>query len=189
MVKFSGTTRRPRRTNPTASIRTTFRRTRTHEGGEAHVPDPRSELFLLAATNLVGEDTFYERATDRDARFRALVHEVTAVDPAFLAGDDPDAGRIGLIQYVRQALGMRSAAVVLAAEYVAAGGPGGRSVVARASSGPTSRPSCSATGSRPTAATSRCRSSEASPMPCAGSTPSGPPSATTAGRARSAWPT
>ena len=35
---------------------------------------PESELFLLAATNMVGEDTFYERADERDARFVELVH-------------------------------------------------------------------------------------------------------------------
>ena len=62
MSKFSGTKRRPLRTNPTASIRTTNQRTFTHEGGEAYVRDVESELFLLAATNMVGEDTFYERA-------------------------------------------------------------------------------------------------------------------------------
>jgi hypothetical protein len=81
---------------------------------------------------MVGEDTFYERAADRDARFAALVHEVTRSNPAFIAGAEPEADQIGLAQYLRQTLLMRSAAVVMAAEYVAAGGAGGRSVVARA---------------------------------------------------------
>ena len=62
MAKFSGTTRRPLRTNLTAPLRTTRARTTTHEGGAALERDPRTELFLLAATNMVGEDTFYERA-------------------------------------------------------------------------------------------------------------------------------
>ena len=57
------------------------------------VRDPESELFLLAATNMVGEDTFYERAADRDARFVALVHQVTKSNPGFIAGADPEAGR------------------------------------------------------------------------------------------------
>ncbi len=64
MAKFSGTTRRPRRINPIAPIRTTDQRTATYEGGEAFVRDQESELFLLAATNMVDEDTFYERAAD-----------------------------------------------------------------------------------------------------------------------------
>ena len=132
MAKFSGTKRRPVRPNLIAPIRTVRDRLRTHEGGEAFARDPESELFLLAATNMVGEDTFYERASDRDARFVQLVHEVATANPAFLAGRDLGAGQVGLIQYVRSTLLMRSAAVVMAAEYVAAGGVGGRSVVARA---------------------------------------------------------
>jgi hypothetical protein len=132
MTKFSGTKRRPLRTNLTAPIRTIAKRTFTHEGGAAFVHDAESELFLLAATNMVGEDSFYERAVDRDARFVNLVHQVTATNPSFIAGGDLNAGKVGLAQYVRQNLLMRSAAVVIAAEYVAAGGAGGRSVIARA---------------------------------------------------------
>ena len=62
MAKFSGTKRRPLRPNLTAPIRTVRDRLRTHEGGAAFARDAESELFLLAATNMVGEDTFYERA-------------------------------------------------------------------------------------------------------------------------------
>lgn len=120
MSKFSGTRRRPRRANLTAPVRTVAQPTLTHEGGAAYLRDAESELFLLAATNMVGEDTFYERAPDRDARFAGLVHQVTAANPAFVAG---------LAPYLRQTMLMRSAALVLAAEYVAAGGPHGRAVV------------------------------------------------------------
>jgi len=132
MTKFSGTKHRPLRANLMAPVRTLRQRTRTHERGAAYVRDPGSELFLLAATNMVGEGTFYERASDRDARFVDLVHQVTATNPAFIAGADPQAGKIGLAQYLRETMLMRSAAVVMAAEYVKAGGAGGRSVVARA---------------------------------------------------------
>jgi hypothetical protein len=132
MAKFSGTKRRPLHTNLTAPIATSRRRTRTHQGGDAFVRYAESELFLLAVTNMVGEDTFYERAADRDARFVELVHDVTASNPSFIAGADVEAGQVGLVQYLRESMLMRSAAVVMAAEYVAAGGAGGRSVVARA---------------------------------------------------------
>jgi hypothetical protein len=133
MSKFSGTRRRPLRANLTAPIRTIRSRTRTHQGGRAFVRTPESDLFLLAATNMVGEDTFYERASDRDARFVDLVHQVTRTNPAFIAGDaDGDAAKVGLARYLRSEMGMRSASVVLAAEYVAAGGAGGRSVVSGA---------------------------------------------------------
>ena len=132
MGKFSGTNRKPRRTNVTAPVRTRGARVLTHEQGIGYARDPQSDLFLLAATNMVGEDTFYERADVRDARYVDLVHEVTAANPAFIAGADVDAGKVGLAQYLREHMLMRSAAVVMAAEYVAAGGAGGRSVVARA---------------------------------------------------------
>jgi hypothetical protein len=33
-----------------------------------------SELFLLAVANFVGEDTFYEKADDRDRRYTDLIH-------------------------------------------------------------------------------------------------------------------
>ena len=67
--------------------------------------DAESELFLLAATNMVGEDTFYERAADRDDRFVDLVRHV---DPpptrAFVAG----LGRPYLRETMLHALGRRS---------------------------------------------------------------------------------
>jgi hypothetical protein len=132
MPKFSGTKRRPQYTNRTAPVATTNERMRTFEGGDAFARDPESELFTLAVTNMVGEDTFYERAGERDARFVELVHAVTASNPAFIAGADVEGGQVGLAQYLRETMLMRSAAVVMAAEYVAAGGPFGRSVVARA---------------------------------------------------------
>ena len=55
MPKFSGTKRRPLRTNLTAPVATTTERTRTFEGGDAFARDPESELFTLAVTNMVGE--------------------------------------------------------------------------------------------------------------------------------------
>ena len=136
MTKFSGTKRNPLRVNLTAPVRTLRKRAATYEGGEAYLRDATSDLFLLAATNMVSEDTFYEKANERDTRFVELVHEVTATNPAFIAGatSGPGAGgdKVGLAQYLRETLLMRSAATVMAAEYVAAGGRGGRSVVARA---------------------------------------------------------
>ena len=120
MSKFSGTRTRPLRPNLTAPVRTVDGRTITHEGGTAYLRDAESELFLLAATNMVGEETLYGRAAGRDDRFVALVRRVTAAKPAFVAG---------LAPYLRDELRMRSASVVMAAEYVAGGGPRGRAVV------------------------------------------------------------
>jgi hypothetical protein len=104
-----------------APLRTSSVPTRTYEGGTAVELDEKSELFLLACTNMVGEDTFYEKASARDKRFENLVHKVTASDPGWVSR---------LCAYLRFKMGMRSASVVLACEYVKAGGPQGRGVIA-----------------------------------------------------------
>lgn len=114
MAKFSGSIAAPR-----APITSTTP-TRTHEGGQAWELDSKGEIFLLAATNMVGESTYYESAKNRDDRFKLLVHEVTLADAKWMQG---------FALYLRQELKMRSASVVLACEYVRAGGPEGRKVV------------------------------------------------------------
>src|SRR5918995_947041 len=58
---------------------------RTFEGAPGYARDAKSELFLLAVTNMVGEHTFYEKAGDRDSRFAALVHQVAAGNPDWTA--------------------------------------------------------------------------------------------------------
>ncbi|WP_234320494.1 TROVE domain-containing protein [Streptomyces sp. SBT349] len=67
----------------------------------------KSDLFLFAAVNMVGEDTFYEAAGDRDARFRQLVHAATRADPDWVAR---------FVPYLRGRMNMRSAAIVMVAE-------------------------------------------------------------------------
>lgn len=116
MAKFS----KFNRINPLAPIATRGATIRTHEGGRAYQPDLHSELFLMAATYMAGENTFYESAEARERRFVDLVHRVVAIDPGFVAR---------LAPYLRSELKIRSASVVLAAEYVAAGGERGRPVV------------------------------------------------------------
>lgn len=92
---------------PTSPVTTTGARTVTHEGGAAFTREPKSDLFLFAAVNMVGEDTFYETAGDRDARFRDLVHAATRQDPDWVAR---------FVPYLRGQMNMRSAAVVMAVE-------------------------------------------------------------------------
>jgi hypothetical protein len=120
VAKFDRAARVPAMTGP---IMTTGERTGTATGGAGWVRDVRSELLLLAAANMVGEDTFHESATDRDIRFGVLVAQA--------AGEDPNwTGR--MIRWLRAEANMRSAAVAAAGAYVAAGGPGGRAVVSSA---------------------------------------------------------
>jgi hypothetical protein len=119
MGKFDKAARIPAQTGPV----TTTSRTVTAEGGPGWSRDVKSELFLLAVTNMVGESTFYEAGADRDGRFAQLVRQATATDPDWTAR---------LIRWLRGDANMRSAAIVAAAEYAWAGGPNVRVVVASA---------------------------------------------------------
>lgn len=91
------------------AIKTTGARTRTEEGHLGYVRDAKSELFLLAVTNMVGEDTFYESASDRDQRFKTLIHQVAEDDPDWIAR---------FVPYLRDEMWMRTASIVMAAELV-----------------------------------------------------------------------
>ncbi|MQY14020.1 hypothetical protein SRB5_41810 [Streptomyces sp. RB5] len=83
----------------------------TFEGGAAYTRDAKSDLVLLAVVNMVGEDTFYEKAADRDNRFRDLVRTVAVEDGEWLAA---------FVRWLRGEANMRSAALVAAAEGVRA---------------------------------------------------------------------
>jgi hypothetical protein len=97
---------------------------RTAEGAPGFLREPRAELFLLGVSLMVGEDTFYEGAAERDIRFRALVAQVAVADPEWFAR---------FVRWLRTGAMIRSAAVVAALEgaraQVAGGVPGSRSIV------------------------------------------------------------
>ena len=110
MVKFARKKQQPNVTAPVATSSDTPD-TYTAEGGEGFSRDPRSELFLLAVTNMVGEDTFYESARDRDRRFGKLVARVAAEDPGWIAR---------FVPFLRDTMQLRSASVVMTAEFARA---------------------------------------------------------------------
>lgn len=83
----------------------------TFEGAPGYARDAKGELFLLAVSNMVGENTFYEKANDRDGRFRALVHQVAVQDGDWLAR---------FLPWLRGEANMRSAPIVAALEAVKA---------------------------------------------------------------------
>lgn len=120
MGKFDSKAKVPAASGPVATI---DQPTVTAEGGPGWSRDVKSELFLLAVTNLVSEDTFYESGKQRDDRFSTLVAQATREDPDWT-------GR--LIRWLRADANMRSASLVAAAEYAKAGGPNPRQVVASA---------------------------------------------------------
>ncbi len=107
MSKFNGTKVRAAAVGP---IKTKSKTTQTAEGGEGHLRDARSELFLLAVTNMVGENTVYETGKARDSRFVKLIRKLAIKDPEWAAG---------MLAWLRgPEANMRSDALVGAAEYV-----------------------------------------------------------------------
>lgn len=80
-----------------------------YEAGAKYVRDPKAELFLLAAANMVGHATFYEAADARDSRYRELIRDHAVSDPEWT---------VGLLGWLRTESVMRSASLVGAAEFV-----------------------------------------------------------------------
>ncbi|MCW2938463.1 MAG: RNA-binding protein, partial [Actinomycetia bacterium] len=109
MSKFNRPDTRPAVSSPVKSE--TVASGRTFEGAPGHARDAKSELFLLAVSNKVGEDTFYEQAKQRDDRYCTLVRQVALDDPEWTAR---------FLPWLRREANMRSAALVGAAEYVKA---------------------------------------------------------------------
>lgn len=111
-------TRRPQ--SPVVSQRTPGSTATTYNGAPGFERDAKSELFLLAVTNMVSEDTFYESASARDSRYSGLIQQVTKEDPDWVAR---------MLKWLRADANMRSAPIAGAVEYVFAGGPNGRRVI------------------------------------------------------------
>lgn len=82
-----------------------------YERGVGYLRDPKSELFLLAAANMVGQHTYYERAGSRDRRYTELVREHAVSDPEWT---------LGLLRWLRSEANMRTASLVGAAEFARA---------------------------------------------------------------------
>lgn len=83
----------------------------TFEGAAGYTRDAKSELFLLAVTNMVGEETFYESASNRDSRYLKLIHQVAIEDFPWL---------FRMLVWLRTEGNMRSASLVGAIEAVRA---------------------------------------------------------------------
>lgn len=109
MSKFNTPATRTTALSPISSEETPSGR--TFEGGPGYKRNTKSELFLLAVSNMVGEKTFYEAATARDSRFRQLIRTVATDDAGWL---------LDFLRWLRKDANMRSAALVGAAEAVKA---------------------------------------------------------------------
>jgi len=109
MAKFNTRTARANVSSPVTTEVTPSGR--TFEGAPGYARDTKSELFLLAVANMVGEDSFYETADDRDQRFTDLVVAAANQDPDWTAA---------FLKWLRAEGNMRSAPLVAAAELVRA---------------------------------------------------------------------
>lgn len=109
MSKFNTTRTRPATSSPITTERTPTGQ--TFEGAPGYARDTKSELFLLAVSNMVGEATFYESADKRDTRYADLVHKATLEDPDWTAR---------FLRWLRTEGNMRSASLVGAAEFTKA---------------------------------------------------------------------
>lgn len=103
MAKFNTNVK----TGVTSPIKTTGKVITNADGRKAYERDEKSELFLLAVSNFVGQDTFYEKAKDRDDRFATLVRKVAVADVDWTHE---------FVSWLRNGAQMRSASVVAAAE-------------------------------------------------------------------------
>lgn len=101
------------------ALKTKTMSTVTYEGAPAHVKDDRTALFTLAVTTLL-KDKFYESADKQLDRLQTLTRTVTQADPQWV---------MDFAKWLRNDAYIRSASIVVAAEYVRAGGPHGRAVV------------------------------------------------------------
>jgi TROVE domain len=123
MAKFNKTAVKPAISSPVVSERNPSGV--TYQGGAGYARAAKGELFLLAVSNLVGEDTFYEAAGARDSRYAELVRRVAIEDPQWTAA---------FLAWLRGEANLRSAALVGAAEaakgMLAAGLTGSRALVA-----------------------------------------------------------
>lgn len=110
MAKFNTKTARAK-TGAGPIVTATTPGGRTYEGAPGYARDLRSELFLLAVANMVGEDTFYEAANERDHRYANLVRAATVADPEWTAA---------FLRWLRHDANMRSASIVGAVEFAKA---------------------------------------------------------------------
>lgn len=91
----------------TSAVKSSSKAAVNANGGDGFERKNKSELFLLAVANFVGQDTFYENAKNRDDRFSSLCRKVAVKDKDWF---------LGFVGWLRNDSFMRSASVVAAVE-------------------------------------------------------------------------
>lgn len=81
MAKFN--TSKTKAANGKGFVGTISEQTINHQGGTGFLRDDKSELFLAAVSDFMG-DSFYESRNDRDSRTISLIHKVAVNDPEWI---------------------------------------------------------------------------------------------------------
>ena len=68
-----------------------------HQGGASYKLDPKMEMVAILATGF--DNTYYEKLTDRETRFKTLIVDIAKKEPEFVAK---------ALVYSRAVLGQRS---------------------------------------------------------------------------------
>lgn len=122
MVRFNKPVKKPPLSPPIVSVASPTAQTGNSAPG--FVRDAKSELFLLAVSNFVGQDKAYESGAAGDQRFKELVRGVARTDSGWLAR---------FLPWLRNEANMRTSSLVGALEAAitmrANGIPGGRKIV------------------------------------------------------------
>lgn len=103
MTRFNAKTTQPRAKAPVTGTSV------NHEGGTGYTLPEKGELFNLAVVNFVGQDTFYEKGSDRDARYNRLIEQVAVADWPWLRG---------MLPWLRSDANIRTASLTGAAHAV-----------------------------------------------------------------------
>ena len=103
MARFNTKTTQPKAKAPVTGTSV------NHEGGTGFTLPERGELFNLAVVNFVGQDTFYEKGSDRDARYNGLIEHLAVNDWAWLSG---------MLPWLRSEANIRTASLTGAAHAV-----------------------------------------------------------------------
>lgn len=104
MAKFN--TSNTKAANGKGFLGTINTQTINHQGGTGFLRDEKSELFLAAVSDFMG-DSFYESRGARDSRTIDLIHKVAVNDPAWIAN---------FIGWLRGEGNMRSISLMVALE-------------------------------------------------------------------------
>jgi hypothetical protein len=127
VAKFNTTSARAKNTATSPVVTTSAAPVTNHQGGLGFARTEKSDLFLLAVSDFGGDNTFYEKGSDRADRLGALARSVAVEDADWTAR---------FVAWLRNKANMRSSSLVVALEAAKAltdaKQPGARQIVTSA---------------------------------------------------------